>query len=172
MPSVFNILLNTPWWAFAVFAILIVVGLMSRKDRTVAIWRLMIAPAVFIGWAAAKLAFQPVATPAMLAEWSLAALIGIALGFLTSGMQGVTIDRATNRVSLPGSNAPMIRYLLTFAVLYGLGVATALVPAMRTELTFWNMAVSALSAGYFLGWVMKLMTVYRRSALAPVGGHA
>lgn len=167
MPSIFNIVLNTPWWAFAVFALLVYVGLLGRKSRTVSVWRLMVAPAVFIGWAVAKLVFQETATPTMLASWALAAAAGIALGFVTSRMRGVTIDRTQNLVSLPGSNAPMIRYMATFAVLYGLGVATALVPAMRAELTFWNMAVSALSAGYFLGWVLKLAAVYRRPASEP-----
>jgi hypothetical protein len=172
MTNIFNILLNTPWWAFAVFALLIVLGLVARKSRTVSIWRLMIAPAVFIGWGAVKFAYQQPASATMLASWALAAAVGIALGFVTSRMRGVTVDRAQGLVSLPGSYAPMVRYLLTFLVLYGLGVATAMLPAMRYELMFWNMAVSALSAGYFFGWAAKLASVYRRSDAEPQAARA
>src|SRR6478735_9330448 len=121
MTNVFYILLNTQWWAFAVFALLIVLGLVARRSRTVSVWRLMIAPAVFIGWGVVKFAYQQPASATMLASWVLAAAVGIALGFLTSRMRGVTIDRAQGLVSLPGSYAPMVRYLLTFAVLYDLG---------------------------------------------------
>jgi hypothetical protein len=167
MTNVFNILLNTPWWAYTVFAVLIGLGLLGRKTRNVALWRLMIAPAVFIGWGVAKFIYQPPASATMLASWALAAAIGIVLGFVTSRMQGVSVDRAQNLVTLRGSNAPMVRYLLTFSVLYGLGVATAMLPAMRFELMFWNMAVSALSAGYFFGWVAKLASIYRRSDTEP-----
>jgi hypothetical protein len=46
---------------------------------------------------------------------------------------------------------------------YGLGVAAALTPALRPELAFLDVAVSGASAGYFLAWMIRFASLYRRS---------
>jgi hypothetical protein len=45
-----------------------------------------------------------------------------------------------------------------------LGVASALAPALRPELAILDVAVSGASAGYFLAWMIRFASLYRRSA--------
>jgi hypothetical protein len=45
-----NMMQNTPIWVFVLFALLLVLGFQSLKPRTLPLWRLLIVPAVFIGW--------------------------------------------------------------------------------------------------------------------------
>jgi hypothetical protein len=71
----FNILQNTPWWVFALFALLVWLGLQALRPRTLPIWRLLITPAVFIGWGITS----QVASPLLLVDWSVTALIGAAI---------------------------------------------------------------------------------------------
>jgi len=164
MPRIVNILLNTPWWVFALFALLMWLGFQALRPRSLPIWRLLITPAVFIGWGATSLALQSMSSPILIADWSVTAAIGAAIALTTSRLHNVGIDRARQHVSLPGSAFPLIRNLLIFSAKYGLGVAVATAPASQPDLAVWDIAVSGASAGYFLGWVARFASVYRRMA--------
>ena len=48
MPSILNILHSTPWWVFALFALLMWLGFQALRSRTLPLWRLLITPAIFI----------------------------------------------------------------------------------------------------------------------------
>jgi hypothetical protein len=147
---VFNILQNTPWWVFALFVLLMWLGFQALKPRTLPIWRLLITPAVFIGWGITSLA----ASPLLILDWSVTALIGAAIAWTTSGH--IKIDRA--RVSLSGSAFPLIRNLLIFSAKYGLAVTAAI---SHSNVAVWDIAVSGASAGYFLGWLLRFASAYR-----------
>jgi hypothetical protein len=86
-----------------------------------------------------------------------------AIAWTTTRLDGVRIDRARQRVSLPGSALPLIRNLLIFSAKYGLAVAVAIAPASRASLAFWDVAVSGASAGYFLSWLARFVSAYRRT---------
>jgi hypothetical protein len=50
MPGILTILRNSPWWAYALLALLIWFGIQALRPRSLSIWRLAIVPLVFIGW--------------------------------------------------------------------------------------------------------------------------
>jgi hypothetical protein len=77
-----NILQNTPWWVFALFALLMWLGFQALKPRTLPIWRLLITPAVFIGWGITSLA----ASPHLILDWS--------VGEVQGDLAGNSQDRA------------------------------------------------------------------------------
>jgi hypothetical protein len=172
MPGIINILQNTPWWVFVLFALLMWLGFQALKPRSLPIWRFLITPAVFIGWGVTSLALQSMSSPILIADWSVTAAIGAAIAWATSRLHNVGIDRARQHVSLPGSAFPLIRNLLIFSAKYGLGVAVAIVPAPQPDLAVWDVAVSGASAGYFLGWVARFASVYRRVAAPSLAAQA
>jgi hypothetical protein len=163
MPSAFNILLHTPWWVFFLFALVTWSGIGALKPRILSLWRLLITPTVFIGWGLASLANWSVSSPIVLAVWLGVALLGAAFAWMTNGLHGVSVNRDKRQVSLPGSTLPLIRSLLFFFARYGLGVAVVMMPASRSDIALWNIAVSGLSAGYFFGWLARLTAIYRRA---------
>jgi hypothetical protein len=163
MPSILDILPNTPWWVFALFALLMWLGFQALRPRALPIWRLLITPAIFIGWGVTSLALQSISSPILIADWSVAAVVGAAIAWTTTRLNDVAIDRARQHVSLPGSALPLIRNLLIFSARYGLGVAVAIAPASKSDLAVWDIAVSGASAGYFLGWLLQLASAYRRT---------
>ena len=163
MPSILNILPNTPWWVFALFALLMWLGFQALRPRTLPMWRLLITPAIFIGWGVVSLALQSMSSPILIADWSIAAVVGAAIAWTTTRLHDVAIDRARQHVSLPGSALPLIPNLLIFSAKYGLGVAIAIAPASKSDLAIWDIAVSGASAGYFLGWLLRLASAYRQT---------
>lgn len=163
MPSIVVILQNTPRWVFALFAVLVVLGVQALRARTLPIWRLLITPVIFIGWGVASLALQSWSSPILLADWLIVAAIAAGIAWTVSRLDNVRIDHARHLVSLDGSAFPIIRNLLIFSAKYGLGVAIAVAPAFRSELAIADIAVSGASAGYFLGWTIRFASIYRRS---------
>jgi len=164
MSSILNVLQYTPWWVFAVFALLTWLGAQALRPRDVPVWRLLITPAIFILWGVASLVIQSTSAPILVADWSAAAVVGAAIAWTTSGLDRIKIDRVQRQVSLPGSTSTLIRNVLIFSAKYGLGAAAAMMPAWRSELALWDIAVSGASAGYFLGWLARLAQAYRRAA--------
>ena len=57
-----------------------------------------------------------------------------------------------------------MRNILIFTVKYAIGVAMALLPGYFEELTILNIGISGAMAGYFLGWIGRLILVYRRES--------
>ena len=54
-----------------------------------------------------------------------------------------------------------MRYLAIFCAKFVLAAWSAIVPAMRPELATWDVGVSGLSAGYFIGWLARVLRDYR-----------
>jgi hypothetical protein len=118
----------------------------------------------FIGWGVTSLVIQSTSAPILVAHWSAAAVVGAAIAWTTSRFDSIKIDRVQRQVSRPGSASTLIRNLLIFSAKYGLGAAAAMMPAWRSDLALWDIAVSGASAGYFLGWLARLAQAYRRAA--------
>jgi|SRR5579871_434025 len=161
---VLTVLQNTPWWVWVLLATLTLLGLQARRPRRLRVVRALVTPGVFMAWGLTSLAAR--GTPGVIATWLAAAALGAGLGLAVTRLDGVRADRALGLVELPGSWVPLVRNLAIFAVRYGLAVAAALAPAVRDQLMFCDLAMSGLSAGYFLGWLAVFVRRYRRTPLA------
>ena len=147
------ILGNTPTWVFAVFALLVFMGVQFLRARTLPLRRVFITPAVFITWGIVSLAIKPNFSALLIADWLAAAALGASIALLLVRFHDLRVDRERRRVRLPGSVQPLVRNVVIFVTKYALAVAMAMTPAAREHLAFWDVAVSGLAAGYFLGWV-------------------
>lgn len=171
-----SILSGTPAWIFGLFAYLAWQGWQRLSPQVTTLRRVATIPVIFIGWGLIGLFTRPVAAETVAAIWSAAAAAGGILGGLTSP-RSLEFDRTRGLVLRPGSILPLMRNLLIFGAHYGLNIAMAMRPDARLELTGWDIAVSGLSAGYFLGWLIAfLRTAWRApaadlSAFQAPSGH-
>jgi len=162
MPGPLTILQNSPWWAYVLLGLLIWLGLQALRPRTLPIWRLTIVPAVFIGWGIASMFTQSKMPFFLIADWLVAAAIGVVIAWISTRQVDFGIDRARRSVTLPGSTRPLITNILIFAAKYAIGVAMAVLPRYREEVMVFNIGISGAMAGYFLGWLCRFMLAYRR----------
>jgi hypothetical protein len=153
---------NVPWWVAPLLAFLIWRGWQASRSRTMPLRTVFIGPAIFIGWGVASLAARAATAPVLALVWSGALAAGGLLAMRTVRF-AVQADRTTGLVSLPGSWGPLARYLGIFVAKFVLAAWSAIQPAMRQELAFWDVGVSGLSAGYFIGWLVCLWKSYRRA---------
>ena len=167
---VLAILGGTPWWVWGLLAVLTALGVQAARPRRAKLWRVLITPLVFVAWGASSLARH--ADPTALAAWCAAAALGVLLGLATTRLDGVRADRALGVVELPGSWLPMIRNLTIFVARYGLAVAAALSPGAHGGLLIGDFAVSGVSAGYFVGWLVVFLRRWRHTPPAARTAHA
>lgn len=73
----------------------------------------------------------------------------------------MAFDPGRGLVTVPGSAFPLVRNLVIFAVKYCLAAAVAIAPARSGGLFPWDVAVSGLAAGYFIGWLSRFAMKYR-----------
>jgi uncharacterized protein DUF6622 len=164
------VLLHTPWWVFAVFALLLVFGVQALRPRVVPLWRLLVTPGVFITWGLVSLVLRLTpSSPLVLPDWLVAAAVGGVLAWITVRPARMRIE-ATG-IAVPGSALPLVRNMLIFSAKYALSVAAVLAPAQQPHLALWDIAVSGASAGYFLGWLAQVALVYRRAPRAGLVPH-
>ena len=171
MPTLIAILVHTPWWAWALCALLVARGLPALRTRSAPLARLLIVPAVFMAWGIASLAARSAGAPELAVAWFACAVAGLAIGWQTTRLDGIRIDRAAGRVTLPGSAIPLVRNLTIFMVKYALGVAMAMAPAWRGDIALLSIGVSGLSAGYFAAWVMRLALRYRAAGQPEIAAQ-
>ena len=77
MPNPANILLNTPWWAFALLAVLVILGVQALRPCTIMVWRLLAIPGVFIVWGLITLVTRSIGSPILLLDWFLTCAVGL-----------------------------------------------------------------------------------------------
>lgn len=164
MTAIFRFLQGTPWWVFVVFAVLVWLGVQALRPRVLALPRVFLTPAVFIGWGVVNLVVAANAAPFVLLDWLLTAVAGAALALATTGIDGMRVDRDHGLVHLPASWLPLLRILLIFAAKYAIAAIGTVRPELHGALLPWDIAVSGLSAGYFLGWTTRFVRRYRRVA--------
>jgi hypothetical protein len=172
VPLLLGILRHTPLWVWVLLAVLVAFGVQGLRPRVVAVWRLLVVPAVFIAWGLASLAQRVTVAPPLIVDWGIAAIVGVAIGWFAGRLGIVRIDRPARRVELSGSALPLIRNLAIFLAKYGLTAAAAIAPARAASLAHWDIAVSGLSAGFFAAWLARFALRYRGDAGAIGEGRA
>ncbi len=168
-PQLLAILSHTPWWVWALLALLVGIGLQATRPRRITLRRTVITPVVFVAWGLGSLSLH--ASAVTVAAWLAAAALGAALAVATTRTDGVVVDRGRGTLLLAGSWQPLARYLAIFAARYALAVAAVRMPTAGETLIVGDLAVSGLAAGYFMGGLALLVRHYRR-APAPAAADA
>lgn len=106
-------------------------------------------------------ALRLAASPALVADWGIAGACGLALARLTMRLEGVRVDPSLVHIQVPGSAVPLIRNLVIFAAKYCLTAAMIIAPTLQDSLARWGIWVSGISAGYFIGWLLRLVIKIR-----------
>jgi hypothetical protein len=163
MEMALEIVRHTPVWVFAILAVLIATGVQALRPRIVPIWRLSIVPGVFIVWGVVGIAQRAHVAPAFPLEWAGVVAIGVAVGWMSTRLTGMTYDPARRVVGLPGSPFPLVRSASIFIARYGLAVASAFAATRSDYATIVaiDVAVSGLATGYFLGWLVRFVRFIR-----------
>jgi len=166
MPSLFQIVTNTPLWVWPLMLFVLWLGWRGLQPRTMPPARLAILPLVSVGTSIAGIA-QSMQPGLALAGWAAALLAALPLGYAIGGRRAVRLRPEDGRLEIAGGWFALGFGVSIFAVRYALGVLFGVLPALRAE-PLWiclSGGVGGLVAGIGVGWLANLLLRARRAAV-------
>lgn len=141
------VLSETPWWAFAVLALLIVLGVRRLKSRVRSLGTAFVVPAAFFLWSLVNVAAYSQAHSPLVASLTLFGLA--ATGWASTRLySSETAElQGDGRFLFRGTPEPLITYMAIFAIRFGLEVWEGFVPAASATAGGLAIGLSALMAG-------------------------
>lgn len=123
-----QILTQTPVWVFAIFVVLLVLGLQQRLDRRVTRGKLLIPPTAVLGFSLYSVvtSFGSILLPLLAWSIGLAAVLAIGVRRLRTAAQPIE----SGVFLVKGSWWPLALMIGIFSVQYALGYAAARNPAL------------------------------------------
>lgn len=152
----------TPWWAYAVLVLLVVLGVRRLKSRARRPLLAFIAPSAFFVWGLANLASYARAHSAVV---GVAVLVGfLGLGWVSA--RWFTSERIEplddGRFLFHSTPEPLATYMAVFIIRFGLEVWTGFVPSAGAVARGMAIAVSALVAGRTMERAFWMISQRRR----------
>lgn len=163
MPDLMTVLQNTPRWVFVLFAALLFVGVRSLRSRSSPLWQVLATPAIFIVWGVYGVMLR--SELATLYAWIWLAAVAVSGGFswALTDLSGIEFEQRGSQIRQQGSTFPLVRNMVLFGAKYAVGLAIGYSLFARESLYVVDVAISGVSAGYFIGWVARLAERYRKT---------
>jgi hypothetical protein len=158
-----QILTRTPPWVFALFAVLLVFGLLQTRSRSVRPFLAFFLPAgmIVLSLVGIQTSFGLEALP--IALWAIGVAVTSFIGVRFFPLKGITYDAAAKRFFIPGSWPPFFVIMAIFFTKYAAGVMQGMnskivgSPAFAITL---SLAYGCFS-GYFAGRALSLVFARR-----------
>jgi hypothetical protein len=162
-----QILIHTPLWVWGLLSGLLVLGWLQSRPRSVSRVQLLALPLALLAlglWSMGPgFAKQPLAA----LVWLLSLGAFVVLGLRWPTPVQARWQAASQRLQLPGSWFPMFLMVVIFSMRYGFGVAQAMHPELRGQLSVQAPVAALFGAltGVFLGRAFGLLKLGQRASL-------
>lgn len=138
---------QTPTWVFALFFILLGLGVLQMRTRSMPVRRVFIFPVVFGALSAAGVISGFGLAPLSLVAWALAyGLVAVVVAHSRSPSP-VVVEPTSARVQVPGSALPLALMMGIFFLKYFVGASKGMGAAFTTE-AYFPVAMSALYGAF------------------------
>lgn len=151
--TVFQIVVHTPLWVWPLMALVVWLGVIGLRPRTLPLWRLAILPVIWLGLSLASIGQFP--RPALaLVAWLAALAIGLPLGFLL-GRRRIVRRLEDGRLEIAGGWFMLVFGISIFVVRYAFGAVFGMAPALHADPAWIALAggLGGSGAGIGLGWL-------------------
>lgn len=135
---------HTPIWVYVLLAFLIAAGIRSMRTMILPVFGIMI-PSMALLFISLSSVFSIIQGRMVLfAVWGGAFLFGLFTGSQLVRILGISYDRASRKVTIPGSYLYMVMYLVIFGIRYYFGFKQATDP-QSVDGIYVSSAMAALS---------------------------
>jgi hypothetical protein len=165
MSAVINIIGHTPVWVFPLIAVVLWLGAINLRERTVSSRSLLVFPLVMLVLSIGNSIGTGAGPLVAVVDWLFSAAIGAGIGWhLTQRPRA--IEPWSGRIVVPGSAIPLLVFAALIILRYAFGYLYGRYPELRADQ---NCALALIAGGAFLGGVMlgrygRLGLWYRQAA--------
>jgi hypothetical protein len=158
MPSVYQIVVNTPLWVWPLMLFVLWLGWRGLQPRVMPPARLAILPLVGLATSLAGIA-QSLQPGLAFAGWAVALLAALPLGWAIGTRRSVRLRPEDGRLEVAGGWFALGFGVSIFAVRYTLGVLSGVMPHLRAELLWIVLSggVGGIVTGIGVGWLANLL---------------
>ena len=155
-----NILDQTPWWVYALFVSLVIIGLKASHPRTISLKKLLILPGIFtvlnIIWLTERLQGRY----ALLFFWAIGLVIGSLIGWRIVLHWKTEANHRLHHLRIPGSWSTLFLIILVFVIRYFFlyNYETKFRESYNFHLA--DSFVSGIITGIFIGRALELYKKY------------
>lgn len=152
MENFWEIITGAPWWVYALFVYLVILGLKARVPQTISVKRVVLLPVLFLAWSFYAL-YQKIVLgfPSLIPFWVVLLALGIYLGVKEVHSWHISANHNKGEITIPGNSSTLVLILLIFILKFFWGYFYA----TRTEISYWiyfaDALTSALVTGFFVG---------------------
>jgi Family of unknown function (DUF6622) len=161
MPA--EILRQTPLWVFGLFALLLYLGLLQARARSVGLPRLALLPLAMLGLSLFGVVSAFGARPLALGCWAGALAATAGASFALPPAPGIRYVADRRAFSLPGSWLPLALMMTVFFTKYAVAVTLARQPALHAAPGFLAVVgcVYGLFSGLFFARALRILRTVR-----------
>ncbi len=157
-----TILKNVPVWVWLLFALLLSLGYMQSRDRSVSRARIFLVPAIMAPWSLYSVVamYKSSNLSIALLSWLMGISLAIALHiYLFGSIKSIRFNASTRRYQVPGSWLPLCLMLVIFLARFVSGVTTATQPSVAASDTFTMILCCILGAcsGLFISRAVNML---------------
>lgn len=159
---VYNIVIKTPVWVYALFVFLLVRGLKARKPAIVSLEKLAIIPAIFLLWDIYDLVTRHQLTASTILMWCAGLMIGAFLGYKLVKPAQIEVSSEPRSIKRPADFSVLPLMMTAFVTKYVLAVIAAMSPATLQQPSYGAFAIvsGGLFAGVFIGKFLHYLRCY------------
>lgn len=163
MKTIYEFLLQTPWWVYLLFVYLIKVGIGASKTKVVPLKKLVILPIIFTALSIHTMIVSFHFTSMVFIVWFASILVGTLFGYLLVYKHQFRVDKKQYLIELPGTWITLIMILAIFVSKYYFGYAMSADPAVvnNTVFEFTMLSVSGVITGLFIGRMICYLNEFR-----------
>jgi hypothetical protein len=158
-----EILEETPWWVYIIFAYLLIVGFKASHRRRIPFGQVFFLPALLALWSFYGLTQRWQGNWFDAGYWIIALSCGAFLGWWLIRHWHVHVDREHHTITLPGTWMTLILALLIFAIRYSFGFYYATHPKIPHPVFIADLLVSGIITGIFIGRALNLWNRYQNA---------
>ena len=155
-----QILTHTPKWVFALFALLLALGIQQLFARRVSLARATIMPVAMTALSVAGVISAFGAASAALVVWALATVAVAALSLRRPLPASTRFDASTRSFQVAGSALPMALLMGIFSTKYAVGISLALHPELALSAAF-ALVIGALYGAFSGIFAARLLALWR-----------
>lgn len=151
--TIWQVIANTPWWVFLVFILIVRVGLLATKARTIPVKNLFIIPAIFFVMTLVNMYFFVSFTLLNLSIWLSTLLLGLFAGWLQFRSLNIKALKNEAKLVVPGTWSLLVILLTIFVIKYYAGYQFVIDPEVlkQPKYVYGLLTLYGLFTGLFIG---------------------
>lgn len=155
---------GTPWWVYALFIYLVVVGVKTIKPQVASLKKIFILPLIFIVWSLSGLGGK-LSLGLDLSVWIPSFILGILVGWGLTRSLKIKADKKKALIRVPGGLLTLVLILVVFGVKYYFGYTYATDPGASTNFNIVaaDLISSGIITGMFFGRLFCYLSKWRNS---------